>query len=243
MNYQYLITNLNAGNFNKKALELFQWQAKTNFIYQKFLALLKIEPQQIRHYTEIPHLPVELFKYHHVICDKTIDEAQLIFKSSGTTSDARSKHFVFRSEIYKDSILKGFKTVYGNPKKYCFLALLPSYLEQSQSSLIYMVDFLMQLSQHPQNNYYLYNFDELANILATLEKTKQKTMLIGVSYALLDFANQFPMALKNTIVMETGGMKGRRREMIKAELHQHLTNAFDVNVIHSVYLPKARHKK
>lgn len=235
MNYQYLITNLNDGNFNTKALELFQWQASTNRVYQKFLSLLKTNTQQIKHYTEIPHLPVELFKYHPVICNNTIKQAQLIFKSSGTTLDARSKHFVFQPEVYKDAILRGFTSVYGDPKDYCFLALLPSYLEQSHSSLIYMVDFLMEQSQHPQNNYYLNNFNELTNMIKTQEKAKQKTLLIGVAYALLDFAIQFPMPLKHTIVMETGGMKGKRKEMIKAELHQHLKEAFKVNAIHSEY--------
>jgi len=235
MNYKSFITNLTDNNFNIKALELFHWQVKNNAVYRKFLTLLKVPVQQIKHYSEIPHLPVELFKYHPIICIENIENAQLVFKSSGTTLDARSKHFVFQPDVYEDSILRGFTPTYGDPKGYCFLALLPSYIEQSNSSLIYMVDFLMKKSHHTQNNYYLYNFEDLANVLIALEKAQQKTLLIGVSYALLDFAAQYPMPLKHTIVMETGGMKGRRREMIKSELHGHLKAAFKVNTIHSEY--------
>lgn len=235
MNYTSFINKLTDKNFNIKALELFRWQAKNNAVYRKFVSLLNFPIQRIKHYSEIPHLPVELFKNHSIICGESIKKAQLVFKSSGTTSDERSQHFVFQPEIYQDSILRSFKPIYGNPKDYCFLALLPSYIEQKNSSLIYMVDFLMQQSNHTQNNYYLYNFDELAMVLTKLEKAQQKTLLIGVSYALLDFAAQFPMPLKHTIVMETGGMKGRRREMIKTELHKHLKTAFEVNEIHSEY--------
>jgi len=235
MKYQSFIKNLNTGNFNAKAIELFQWQAYHNKIYQKFLNILNLPISEISEVEDIPHLPVELFKHHTIIGKDDITEAQLIFKSSGTTLDARSKHYVFQPDIYKDAILKGFQLVYGNPNEYCFLALLPSYLEQQNSSLIYMVSYLMQLSQHPQNNFYLYNLDELSNTLKSLEKARQKTILIGVSYALLDFAAQFPMPLQHTIIMETGGMKGRRKEMIKVELHQILKTAFKVDAIHSEY--------
>jgi len=235
MNYQLFVKNLGASNFNAKAIELFQWQANNNKIYRKFLNILNVRISDIRKIEHIPHLPVELFKYHSVACKTDIDKVVLIFKSSGTTLDSRSKHFVFQPDIYHDAILRSFQPIYGNPKDYCFLALLPSYLEQEDSSLVYMVNFLMELNQHPQNNFYLYNFKELASALITLENTKQKTILIGVSYALLDFAAQFPMPLRHTIVMETGGMKGKRKEMIKEELHYILKTSFEVENIHSEY--------
>lgn len=235
MNYQSFIRNLNESNFNAKAIELFQWQAHTNKIYQKFLNILNVQVSEISDIKDIPHLPVELFKHHSIVSKHNAKEATLVFKSSGTTLNLKSKHFVFQPNIYHNTILKGFQPVYGNPQNYCFLALLPSYIQQQDSSLIYMVDFLMKQSNHISNNFYLYDFNKLADALLLLKKAQQKTILIGVSYALLDFAAQFPMPLKNTIIMETGGMKGRRKEMIKDELHQQLKTAFEVDKIHSEY--------
>ncbi len=239
MDYTSFINNVSTDNFDKKALELFRWQAQTNPVYQKFLSILNVKASQVFDIAHIPHLPVELFKYHLIISkndgEDAKSETKLIFKSSGTTLDSPSTHIVFHPAIYRDAILKGFQNVYGNPKDYCFQALLPSYLEQQHSSLVYMVNFLMEQSQHPLNHFYLYNLDELSSNLTSLEKAKQPTILIGVSYALLDFAAQFSIPLKHTIVMETGGMKGRRKEMIKEELHQYLKTGFQVNSIHSEY--------
>jgi len=222
-------------NIEQKTLELFYWQANHVPVYALWLQHLNINPLNIKTITEIPHLPVEFFKNHRITSKPALEQATLTFKSSGTTLENKSIHLLFEPDIYHHAILSGFESVYGKPKQYCFLALLPSYIEQGNSSLIYMVEYLMHKSQHSANNFYLYDFEKLANSLIQLEQEQQKTILIGVSYALLDFAAQFPIPLKHTTIMETGGMKGRKREMIKKELHHLLKDAFKVGHIHSEY--------
>lgn len=213
-------------------MAIFRYQAGFNEVYKNFLEILDVNPLKVNSINEIPFLPVEIFKYKKVT---SIDEEpRLYFKSSGTSNMERSTHFVFDSRIYERSIIESFKLFYGNPDKYIFLALLPNYIEQENSSLVYMADKLMEYSGQNQTGFYLHNFDELFNSIKINLNSDRKIFLIGVSYALLDFATQFPLKLNNSIVMETGGMKGRKTEMVREELHQQLTNAFKVE-IHSEY--------
>jgi len=177
-------------------------------------------------------LPIEFFKTEQIICQgQAIEE---IFLSSGTTGE-QSKHLVSNIELYKSSFQKAFQLFYGDITDYCILALLPSYKEREGSSLIYMVDDLIKKSKHPQSNYYLNNYEELATTLKGLENKKQKTILFGVTYALLDLAEVFPQKLEHAIIMETGGMKGQRKELLKEEIHSILKHSFATENIHSEY--------
>lgn len=219
--------------FNEKALEVFDFQRRNNPVYKEFLSLLNISQQKIQNIKDIPFLPVQFFKSHRIISNEKKEET--VFLSSGTTGMTPSKHFVTDLSIYRKSYLKGFTRFYGDPKEYHILALLPSYLERSGSSLIYMVSDLIIKSKSEHSGFYLHNFEELNNKLLELEKKEEKTLLIGVSYALLDFIEQYQYSLKHTIIMETGGMKGHRKEMVKEELHQVLKQGFGVESIHSEY--------
>ena len=178
-------------------------------------------------------MPISFFKTHKVT--STQKEPETIFTSSGTTQSTTSKHFVPDIELYEKSFLKAFELFYGMPKDFCILALLPSYLEREGSSLIYMVNSLIEKSGHPHSGFYLHNLEELHQKLKILESKGAKTLLIGVSFALLDLVEQFPSNLTNTTVMETGGMKGRRKELIREELHQILEKGLGVEHIHSEY--------
>jgi hypothetical protein len=180
-----------------------------------------------------PALPVSFFKTHSVVCGPFIPEA--VFESSGTTGMQTSRHYVKEMDLYRQSFMNGFKQFYGSPGDWCILGLLPSYLERQQSSLVAMVDALIKESEHPDSGFYLYNFSELAGILQLLEAAGQRTMLIGVTFALLDFAAAFPMPLQHTVVMETGGMKGRKKEMTRMEVHAILQEAFSLPAVHSEY--------
>ncbi len=219
--------------FNNHAIELFRYQAKHVKIYKDFLALLKVDSSTVSYYPQIPFLPVTLFK-NYVVSDQC-NENEFHFISSGTTGQITSKHYVNDLTIYEESLLNGFKLIYGDPKEYCFLALLPSYLEREGSSLIYMVNNLMEESNHPENGFYLHNHEALKTKIVSLENKNQKIFFIGVTYALLDFFEKFPMKLTNSIVMETGGMKGRRQEIIKPHLHTILKNKSGLSEIHSEY--------
>lgn len=212
-------------------MNLFDFQMENNSIYSAYseIILKRKKPNNIN---EIPFLPIEFFKTDQIICNgQKIEE---IFLSSGTTGN-QSKHLISDLEIYKKSFRKSFQQFYGNISEYCILSLLPNYREREGSSLIYMVDDLIKNSQHPKSGFYLNNYKGLASTLEELENEGQKTILIGVSYALLDLANQFPQNLEQTIIMETGGTKGDRKELIKEELHKILKNAFSLKKIHSEY--------
>ena len=216
--------------FEEKALKIFRLQAGDCLVYKRYLNLLKIDVENINSIQKIPFLPIEFFKSNTILSkDKT---AQITFSSSGTTQQ-RSQHRIADLSIYEDSFRLGFDYFYGNPKDYRILALLPSYLEREGSSLVYMCNQLIKDSQHPQSEFYLNNLKDLSEILS--ETCDRKTLLVGVSYALLDLAEQFPQHLNNTIVMETGGMKGKRQEMIKSELHHKLKESFQIQHIHSEY--------
>ncbi len=220
--------------FEKLCLEIFRFQYQNNLIYRQYVDLVKSDIHTVKTITDIPFLPIELFKNQKVI-HKDYEES-ITFFSSGTTGQTRSKHFVANEEIYQKSLVEGFERVYGNIKEYCFIALLPGYLERKGSSLIYMVNLLMQISDNKHNGFYLNEFEKLRKTLNHLKKNNQKFILIGVSHALIDFANAYSIDLSGAgIVMETGGMKGRKKEMLKEELHSYLKSRFNVEKIHSEY--------
>ncbi len=219
--------------FNEVALSVFKHQFKNNKIYRSFCDLLYIHPSDVTTIDKIPFLPIQFFKDKQVVSSN--DEVQEVFTSSGTTGTSTSKHHVTDLSWYETSYLKGFKHFYGNIQEYVVLALLPNYLERKGSSLVYMVDDLIKRSENSESGFYLNNLSELAEKLIKLDKQGQKVLLIGVSFALLDLIEKHQFNLQNTIVMETGGMKGRRKELIRDELHQILGNGFGVENIHSEY--------
>ncbi len=219
--------------FNALALDIFKFQFENNIVYRSFCDLLYRHPSDVKNISDIPFLPIQFFKTRKVLSSRTAIEKT--FTSSGTTGNVTSKHLVTDLALYKDSYLKGFKHFYGNIKDYVVLALLPSYLERDGSSLIYMVNDLIAKSKQPESGFYLNNLEDLAQTLHQLEARGQKTVLIGVSFALLDLIEQFQFNLKHTIVMETGGMKGRRKEIIRQELHHILRTGFGITQIHSEY--------
>ncbi|PJA06650.1 MAG: acyl transferase [Flavobacteriales bacterium CG_4_10_14_0_2_um_filter_32_8] len=234
MNSITSIFNINSEKeFNTVSLEIFNFQWTNNPIYQQFCNYLKINPQEIKSIEQIPFLPIEFFKSHPI---KTgIFEPEQVFLSSGTTGMTPSKHFVKAIELYEISFTKAFQQFYGNIEDYCVLALLPSYLEREGSSLVYMVEQLIQLSKHPKSGFFLKNEQKLVKNLQKLIKNEQKTLLIGVSFALLDLAERYQLDLSQLIIMETGGMKGRREELTRSELHGIYKKSFNVSEIHSEY--------
>ena len=223
----------NNQEFTEVALIVFKHQFKNNKVYRSFCDLLYIHPSNITTIEEIPFLPIQFFKSRKVI--SSLDEVQEIFTSSGTTGSVTSKHLVTDINFYKESYLKGFAHFYGNIEEYTVLALLPNYLEREGSSLVFMVDDLIRKSKNLESGFYLDNIQELAKKLTELDKNGQKILLIGVSFALLDLIEMQQFNLKNTIIMETGGMKGRRKELVREELHSILKNGFGVSKIHSEY--------
>ena len=220
-------------NFEVLALEIFYHQAKSNIVYKNYIQALNIIPDHIKSIEKIPFLPIDFFKTHSI---KTGEyEPEIIFSSSGTTGQSTSKHYLKATADYEKTFTESFKSVYGNPDEYCVLALLPSYLERDGSSLVYMVEKLIKESSDHDSGFFLYNHEELSKLLSKKEKEQKKTILIGVTFALLDFAENFPQPLKHTIIMETGGMKGRRKEITRPEVHEILRKAFDTSSIHSEY--------
>jgi phenylacetate-coenzyme A ligase PaaK-like adenylate-forming protein len=219
--------------FNELALTVFKHQFRNNKVYRSFCDLLYIHPSDVTKTEEIPFLPIQFFKTHKVLSSK--ENIQEVFTSSGTTGAKTSKHLVTDLSWYEKSYQKGFEFFYRNIEEYVVLALLPNYLERKGSSLIYMVDDLIKKSKNSESGFFLKNKAELAEKLQKLDKKGQKTLLIGVSFALLDLIEQHQFSLKNTIIMETGGMKGRRKEMVRNELHKILQQGFRVPEIHSEY--------
>jgi phenylacetate-coenzyme A ligase PaaK-like adenylate-forming protein len=219
--------------FEKIALKTFRFQYENNLVYKEFCDLLKTDVSKVKSLQQIPFLPIQFFKSHAVVSNQ--EEVQATFTSSGTTGMITSKHLVTDVSIYEESYRKGFSEFYGNIEDYVVLALLPSYLEREGSSLIYMVEDLIQLSNRPESGFYLHNHDELIQNLIALDEAGQNVILIGVTYALLDLIEKHQFQLQHTIIMETGGMKGKRKEMIREELHEQLCAGFGVNAIHSEY--------
>jgi phenylacetate-coenzyme A ligase PaaK-like adenylate-forming protein len=220
-------------DFKTLALQVFKFQFENNAVYRSFCDLLYIHPSDVKTLKDIPFLPIQFFKSHQVLSSSK--PVEKVFSSSGTTGSATSKHDVTDLSIYEKSFLKGFEQFYGNIEDYVILALLPSYMEREGSSLIYMVDSLIKQSKQKESGFYLNNLSELKDILLKLESQGKQTILIGVSFALLDLVETYQFNLKHTIVMETGGMKGRRKELIRSELHSILEQGFGVNEIHSEY--------
>jgi len=220
--------------FRAMALEVFHFQSRHIPVYRDYLAVLRKDPDSITEIEKIPFLPVEFFKSHAVIEEGL--EAEVVFASSGTTGTEPSRHHVADAGLYRESFLRTFNSFYGSPEDLCILALLPSYLEREASSLVYMMDHLIRWSKHPDSGFYLDNLGELSAILQKRNNDQQTTLLVGVSFALLDLAEQYPMEFWSNIkLMETGVMKGRRKEMVRSELHEHLQTAFDLQAIHSEY--------
>ena len=219
--------------FTTIALAVFKHQFKNNKVYRSFCDLLFVHPSSISTIEEIPFLPIQFFKSRKVL--SSLDEIQETFTSSGTTGSSTSKHLVTDINLYKESYLKGFAHFYGNIEEYTVLALLPNYLQRQGSSLVFMVADLIEKSKKVESGFYLDNIQELANKLLELNRNGEKTLLIGVSFALLDLIEMQQFNLKNTIIMETGGMKGRRKELVREELHTILKDGFGVTEIHSEY--------
>ncbi|MFM9983938.1 MAG: acyl transferase [Flavobacteriales bacterium] len=223
----------NEGQLAELAIELFNYQYNHTAIYHNYVNHLKIAPASIKSPEKIPFLPIRFFKTHRVI--KDFAQSEITFQSSGTTGMAASRHDVADLALYRRSFTQGFEHFYGNPSQFCFLALLPSYLERENSSLVFMMRDLILATKHLGSGFYLHDYAELNQKLRLNEEKGIPTILIGVTFAMLDFAAQYPGKLISTIVMETGGMKGRREEMTRSEVHQVLQDSFGLEVIHSEY--------
>lgn len=223
----------NTQEFEQKALTIFRYQAENNQVYKQYLYFRNINPAMINSLEQIPFLPIQFFKTQKLVTGNKPEE--IIFTSSGTTGGNTSRHYVTDLSVYRESYRRGFEYFYGKIEDYVVLALLPSYLEREGSSLILMVEDMIQISKQPESGFYLYDFAALYQQLKQLQQKGKKVLLIGVSFALLDFVEQYQLHFPELIVMETGGMKGRRKEMIRAELHQEIVKGFGVQHIHSEY--------
>lgn len=228
-----LFNDFNPADLEPRALELFRFQYENNPLYRRYTDTLGVNPLGVARLEEIPFLPVSFFKTDAV---KTTDFVpETVFTSSGTTGMVSSRHEIKDLDLYRQSFRAAFTRFYGTVTDWCVIGLLPSYLERSSSSLVVMVDDLIKGSGHPQSGFYLYEHETLYRVLQQLEAGGQKTLLIGVTFALLDFAESYSLSLKHTVIMETGGMKGRRRELTRPELHAFLTNRLGVDTIHAEY--------
>ncbi len=224
---------LSQTDFLELAIETFRFQVDNVPVYQKFVKYLGVNVSSVNRLEQIPFMPISLFKTHKVLANDLTEE--LVFTSSGTTGMQTSKHYVAYVDWYQQSYRMGFELAFGSPKQYCILALLPSYLERGGSSLVYMVEDLIQSSHHPSSGFYLNQYDQLAQTIIQLEQQKQPTLLIGVSYALLDLIERHQFKLNYTKIIETGGMKGQRKELIKEEFYTNLKEGFGVSTIYSEY--------
>jgi Acyl-protein synthetase, LuxE len=220
-------------NFNELAIEIFHFQYQNNEVYRKYCDTLNTEAGKVKTVERVPFLPIQFFKSHPITSTHFTPEA--IFESSGTTATTSSKHFVKDTALYKKSFTTAFEKFYGPAKNKCILGLLPSYLERKNSSLVFMVDELIKQSNNKLSGFYLHDYDKLHSTLLHNEILKQPTILIGVTYALLDFAEKYPMQLRNTIIIETGGMKGRREEMTRQQVHAELQKKLEISLVHSEY--------
>jgi hypothetical protein len=230
---EYKIFTIEDTEFESLALEIFHFQYEQSEVYRQYVDLSGVDPFAIKNVLEIPFLPIDCFKTHRI--STTTDQHEMIFESSGTSQTIPSRHYVKDLSIYKQSFIPGFESYYGPVTDWCVLGLLPSYLERKSSSLVAMVQEFIRLSKYEQSGFYLYEHNELYHVLRQLEREKKKTLLIGVTFALLDFAKSFPLPLHHTIVMETGGMKGRGEELIRKEVHAILQKAWNLPCIHSEY--------
>lgn len=228
---QRIFSIYNEKSFNDCAIELFQFQFEHCELYASYVNSLGIQVQLVSHYSQIPCLPISFFKTHTIVSSTL--PIQTVFESSKTTGDVSSKHYIQSIDVYNTSFMNMFRRMYGNPKDYIILALLPSYIERSNSSLVYMVQALIEASQNSASGFYLTNYSDLHHTIET--HTQSKIFLIGVTFALLDFAEQYSCSHPNLIVMETGGMKGRKKELLREQVHATLQTSFGVSHIHSEY--------
>ena len=219
-------------DFKNKAITLFHEQFNKNFIYNQYCKLLKIKPNQVNELKHIPFIPIQFFKTHKIVCNN--DKITHLFKSSGT-GGSKSINYVSDINLYVKSFSKCFENFYGPIKDYIFLGLLPSYLEQKNSSLVYMINYFIKESKYNESEFYLNDYKKLNKLLIKLRKENKRIILFGVSYALLDFIEKYPINIRNLIVIETGGMKGRRIELTREELHFRLSKGFNIENIHSEY--------
>lgn len=233
MDKQQVFSINNHSQFTETALQIFRHQAQTCTVYREFIRGLRVDAGAVAAIGQIPFLPIEFFKSHKVMSDN--GPAELTFTSSGTTGITTSRHYIADVSWYTASFRKAFRSFYGDVKNYAILALLPSYLEREGSSLIYMADDLIKQSNNPDSGFFLYNHKEMYSRLKKLQQAQKPTLLIGVTFALLDFVESYRVDFPELIVMETGGMKGRRKEMIREELHKRLCEGFGVAAIHSEY--------
>jgi hypothetical protein len=232
--FKHSIFNLQSPHeFNDSALSLFRYQYRNNTIYKQFVDALGVNESKVYHSEQIPFLPVSMFKTHKIVTGNFPEE--LIFESSGTTGMETSKHYVVDAALYQQSFTLGLELFYGDLSQYAIFALLPSYLERKNSSLVYMVEKILTHSNREMGGFYLNELDKLKNQLIEARNRGLKTILIGVTFALLDMAEFFPLEIPNAIIIETGGMKGRREELTRMELHERLCKGFGVEKIHSEY--------
>lgn len=220
-------------NFEGVALALYRYQYEHNELYKAYNDALRIKPEQIKTVEQIPFLPISFFKSHRI--RSFCGEEEVLFESSGTTGMVPSRHFVYDELLYNSVALAGFEQFYGKPEDWVILALLPSYLERKTSSLVSMASMLMKKSGHPDNGFYLNELDQLHEKLVALRSENKKILLLGVTFALLDFATQYPMNLNGVAVMETGGMKGRQAEWTREQVHDFLKEKWQLLTVHSEY--------
>ncbi len=226
------IGNFSCEGFEAAALEVFQFQAAFNPLYARYISLLNVDVQQVKRLEQVPFLPIRFFKNYAVKTGEWAEDTR--FTSSGTTGSDTATHYVRDLDFYKKNTVSGFRQRYGDPADYLVLALLPAYLERSGSSLVCMAEHFIRLSRRAGSGFFLNNLDRLAQVLTARDRSRP-TLLLGVSFALLDLATLYPLDLQEVVFMETGGMKGRRREMTREELHKTLQNAFRTDRIHSEY--------
>ena len=220
-------------DFIDLAFQIYDYQYNNNIVYQEFAKNLKRGPGNIKSLADLPFLPVEFFRSHRVISGKR--HVQRIFESSGTTGSLSGRHYLCDTGLYTESFLKAFGYFYGDPADYMIAALLPSYTERENSSLVYMADYFIKMSKNPLSGFYREQEEALIRNILSARETGSKVLLLGVSFALLDLAESEPADFSGVIIMETGGMKGRRKELTRTELHVILTKAFNVSSIHSEY--------
>ena len=232
-NFEKIFNIQNHSDFKKQCLDIYHFQYQNNYVYQNYCNMICENPININEINKIPFLPISFFKTKKIL---SVDKFEKVFYSSGTTTKSRSKHFISDLKLYQESFINNFRLNYGNINQYTIIALLPNYYENKDSSLIYMADKLIHLTKSNESGFYLDDYSKLSKKLIELDiKNERKTILIGVPYALLDLIDFNQFQLNNTIIMETGGMKGKRKEMVRKELHDKLKSGFGVKKIHSEY--------
>lgn len=232
-NFEKIFDIKNHSEFKKKCLDIYNFQYENNMVYQNYCNMICEDPTDVNEINKIPFLPISFFKTKKIL---STDNFEKVFYSSGTTTNSRSKHFISSLKLYQKSFINNFKLNYSDITQYTILALLPNYYDNKDSSLIYMIEKLIKLSKSKESGFFLDDYVNLSRKLIELDaKKERKTILIGVPYALLDMIDFNQLQLNNTIIMETGGMKGRRKEMVRTELHEKLKRGFGVSKIHSEY--------